>query len=102
MPRSCQSSISSMERLLLVQPLTAVALGGLPGEKGSDVSAREATRKMVAARRQLLGLHQVLTALPGVAPAKELAAAAAEAADGLRAHAPRNTIVRSVLKGLHR
>ena len=65
------------------------------------MSAREATRKMVAARRQLVSLHQILLAMPGIAPSRELAAAAAEAHDGL-AHAPRNTIVRGVLKGLHR
>jgi hypothetical protein len=74
---------------------------GCAGAKGSDVSAREATRKMVAARRQLVSLHRILTAIPGAVPSKELSAAAAEAHEGL-AHAPRNTIVRDVLKNLHR
>ncbi|KAK9905711.1 hypothetical protein WJX75_004975 [Coccomyxa subellipsoidea] len=76
-------------------------LNRLEGAKGSDVSAREATRKMVAARRQLVSLHRILTAIPGAVPSKELSAAAAEAHEGL-AHAPRNTIVRDVLKNLHR
>ncbi|BDA47247.1 probable abnormal spindle-like microcephaly-associated protein homolog [Coccomyxa sp. Obi] len=76
-------------------------LNRLEGEKGSDVSAREATRKMVAARRQLVSLHQILSAVPGIAPSRELAVAAAEAHEGL-AHAPRNTIVRDVLKGMQR
>lgn len=65
------------------------------------MSAREATRKMVAARRQLVSLHQILSAIPGLSPSRELAAAAAEAHEGL-SHAPRNTIVRDVLKGMHR
>ena len=72
----------------------------LAGQKGSDVSAREATRKIVAARRQLALLASVLHAA-GIAPSHELSAAAA-ADDAARVHGPRNTIVRSVLKGLHR
>ena len=33
------------------------------GQKGSDVSARESTRKIVAASRQLEALHSILQAL---------------------------------------
>ena len=64
------------------------------------MSARDATRKKVAARRQLVSLHRILCAIPGAVPSKELSAAAAEANEG-NVHAPRNTIVRDVLKGLH-
>ncbi len=64
------------------------------------MSAREATRKIVAARRQLAALASVLRAA-GVTPSQELCAAAADE-DAVRVHGPRNTIVRSVLKGLHK
>lgn len=82
------------------------------GQKGSDVSAREATRKIVAARRQLAAVRAVLAAA-GLAPNKaEQAQHAAHAhgagwtgsEDGDAAaggqRGPRNTIVRSVLRGL--
>ena len=68
------------------------------GQKGSDASAREATRKLVAARKQLLKLYQVLL-LCGGAPSRELQAAAGSAADGLK-QAPRNMIVRNTLRNL--
>ena len=68
------------------------------GQKGSDTSAREATRKLVAARKQLLKLHQVLLAF-GSVPARELQLAADSAADGLK-QAPRNMIVRNTLRTL--
>lgn len=68
------------------------------GQKGSDASAREATRKLVAARKQLLKLHQVLLAY-GTVPSRELQLAADSAADGLR-QAPRNMIVRNTLRTL--
>ena len=68
------------------------------GQKGSDASAKEATRKLVAARKQLLKLHQVLSAF-GSVPSRELQLAADSAADGLR-QAPRNMIVRNTLKTL--
>ena len=68
------------------------------GQKGSDASAREATRKLVSARRQLLKLHQVLLAF-GSVPSQELQGAADAAADGLK-QAPRNMIVRNTLKTL--
>lgn len=53
---------------------------------------------MVTARRQLVTLHQILTAV-GAHPTAELSKAAAEAHEGLK-EGPRNMIVRNVLKDL--
>ncbi|KAK9814207.1 hypothetical protein WJX72_002306 [[Myrmecia] bisecta] len=78
-------------------------LSRLEGQKGSDVSAREATRKMVAATRQLRALQQVLTAL-GVTNSEAQAVLAT--IDDLKSSgascatpmwAARNTIVRDAL-----
>jgi len=53
---------------------------------------------VVAARKQLLKLHQVLLRF-GALPSRELQQAADSAADGLK-QAPRNMIVRNTLKTL--
>lgn len=52
----------------------------------------------MAARKQVLKVHQVLVAF-GAMPSQELQGAADSAADGLR-HAPRNMIVRNTLRTL--
>lgn len=73
-------------------------MGGHAGQKGSDASAREATRKLVAARRQLAALAPLLTRLGMPAPADP--AAALGGAWGADNEEPRNTIVRNMLKQL--
>lgn len=69
------------------------------GEKGSDASAREATRKLVAARRQLAVLAPLLARLGLPAPLD----LTLNLAGGRRGadEQPRNTIVRDMLRQLH-
>ncbi len=69
------------------------------GQKGSDASAREATRKLVAARRQLGALAPLLARLRLPAPADP--AAAPGGAWGGADERPRNTLVRDMLRQLH-
>lgn len=64
------------------------------GQKGSDRSAKEATRKVVAATRQLAALEAVLNALGARIPlGKEDAAVGREGVKCIG----KNTIVRDVL-----
>jgi len=69
------------------------------GQKGSDASAREATRKLVAARRQLGALAPLLARLRLPAPADP--AAAPGGVWGGADERPRNTVVRDMLWQLH-
>ena len=67
------------------------------GQKGSDVSARESTRKIVAASRQLEALQSILNAL-GVAPASSTQQPPIQNNRVNEAYwTPKNTIVRDVL-----
>jgi hypothetical protein len=72
---------------------------GLAGQKGSDVSAREATLKLVAASSQLKALQRVLTAL-GADVGLEPPGAHSETAEDGATWIPRNTIVRDVFQEL--
>ena len=67
------------------------------GQKGSDVSARDSTRKIVAASRQLEALQSILSSL-GVSP---LGTAEQQPIQNNRVNTaywtPKNTIVRDVL-----
>ena len=67
------------------------------GQKGSDVSARDSTRKIVAASRQLEALQSILRAL-GVSPISSSEQPPIQNNRVNTAHwTPKNTIVRDVL-----
>ena len=71
------------------------------GEKGSDASAREATRKLVTARRQLAVLAPLLARLGLPAPPDPTLTLTLAGGRRGADEQPRNTIVRDMLRQLH-
>ena len=68
------------------------------GQKGSDASAKEATRKIVAATRQLQYLHAILAAVGMPVPSgKEESPPRGGAKSSRTSWVPRNTLVRDAL-----
>ncbi len=68
------------------------------GQKGSDVSAKEATRKIVSASRQLQALQALLTAVGApVLSGKEDSPQRGGPKSARASWVPRNTVVRDAL-----